>query len=706
MTIPQRILLNVTIAAGLVVAVATLVTYRIVYLEARDRDLNHLETYVKERARREEIGFRQVQGNLELVRGQFLKRIAAPVPGDYEAQWNDRFQLFADGAWRSRTNFADGRKFSTLWAHRNVVFTPELKQQVLHAQNICDDLLPGWVDAFPSVYFVLPGWLNIGFDPRLANWVWDTPSDYDPSSLEWFQLAMQTNHPSEGIAWSGVIEEPTTKMPIVSVYLPIVRDGKFIGSVGHDLFVNRLMEESARSDLPGTMHVIFRADGRLIAHPDKRAEILSSKGQLRVQHSGDAALESLHRAIEGHSERRFSGFDAASGLYFSVARLAGPEWLFVTTVPRGLLQQLAFQSAQWVLWSGLASLTLMLSFLAITLRRQIAVPLAELNRATKQMSAGDTSARVVVERHDEFGSLAGSFNEMAGRVAQRDAELQAEKAALERRVAERTAELRESESRFVTAFRNSPVMQSIVRASDRVIVEVNDTFLNRLGFSREQTVGNTAVEMNFWVDPEELAGYAREIASAGFVQAREVRLRAGDGRVLTVLLSTQPAPFCHRQSRGRSRPWRRYRWCRWCCAASSHEQGGASSSAASSRARLVLGQRHADHPGGGDEHLIPRAAQGRGDLRHDRLHRLAPAITGEGVGIAGVDDQRPGAALPHVLAAQFNFGGAADVAGEHPCHRRALGQFDIGQVAAAPVLVAGARDARVTPAIGGSAGKG
>jgi len=160
MTIPQRILLHVAVAAGLVIAVATAVTYGIVFNGAKQRDLKHLETYVRERTRREETGFKQVEVNLALVRGQFLKRRESPIPRNYDAQWNDRFELFPDGAWRSRKQFADGRKYSTLWAHKNVTFTPELKTEVLRAQNICDELLPGWADEFPSVYFVLPGWLN------------------------------------------------------------------------------------------------------------------------------------------------------------------------------------------------------------------------------------------------------------------------------------------------------------------------------------------------------------------------------------------------------------------------------------------------------------------------------------------------------------------------------------------------------------------
>ncbi len=474
MTIPQRILTHVAIGAGLVIAVATAVTYEIVYEGATQRDLQHLKTYVSERARREEIGFQQVQVNLKLVRGQFLKRMEGPLPRNIDGQWNERFEMFPDGSWRSRKKFEDGRKYSTLWAHKDCEITTELKVAVMRAQNICDELLPGWADAFPSVYFVFPGWLNIGFDPRIPSWVWDTPANYSATNLEWFNLAMPAERPVEAFSWTGVIEEPTTKVPIVSVYLPIVKDGQFLGSIGHDKYLNRLMEETAKSDLPGARHLIFRRDGRIMAHPTKLKEILASKGQLRMQNSDEPELASLYRAVTAREERQFSSFDEASGLYFSVARLAGPEWFFLTTMPRELLQKQAFQSARWVLWSGLVSLALVLAFLAATLRREVARPLAELTRATRQMSGGDIRARTVVRRSDELGVLANSFNEMAGQVALRDAELRQLNQDLEKRVAQRTAELTEANRQL--AERREEALRLLAR--ERELRELKSNFVS------------------------------------------------------------------------------------------------------------------------------------------------------------------------------------------------------------------------------------
>ncbi len=111
-------------------------------------------------------------------------------------------------------------------------------------------------------------------------------------------------------------------------------------------------------------------------------------------------------------------------------------------------------------------------------------------------------------------------------------------------------------------------------------------------------------------------------------------------------------------------------------------------------ARLVLGQRHADHPGRGDEHLVHAAAQSRAHLRLDRLDRLTPAPAGEGVGIARIDDQRPRAALLHRLAPQFDLGRGTGALGEDARDAGALGQLGKGQVAAVPRLVLRTRNAQ------------
>src|SRR4051794_7366591 len=427
MTITQRILLHVAVGTGLVVAVVTAVTYKLVFDALKERELRLLQTYVQERAEREEARFQQVQSNLALVRGQFLKRLEKPMADEYlEAQWDHWYRLFPDGAWRTREEFTDARKASSLWADREWPATPELRRQALIAQELCDEMLPGWVDAFPSYYFQFPapGLLNVGVDTFLWDWSWKMPAFFDSTGVEWLALALpKINPPPDVFSWTGVQKDDVIPEPLVDVYLPVVKDGVFLCSVGHNMPMGRLLDGATRSEIPGASHFIFRTDGRLIAHPTKRAEILSSNGLLTAQACGDAALASLYKIAAARPDRRFSGFDPASDTYYSFARMAGPEWFYVTTMSRDYLQHQASASARWVLWSGLASLALVLGFLAVMVRVQIAGPLAALTSATKAMSAGAGPVPVPLQSGDELGELAASFREMVDRVAAREGEL-------------------------------------------------------------------------------------------------------------------------------------------------------------------------------------------------------------------------------------------------------------------------------------------
>src|SRR3546814_2516235 len=85
------------------------------------------------------------------------------------------------------------------------------------------------------------------------------------------------------------------------------------------------------------------------------------------------------------------------------------------------------------------------------------------------------------------------------------------------------------------------------------------------------------------------------------------------------------------------------------------------------------------------------------DLRRDLLDRFAPAIAGEGVAVARVDDQRAALAALDLLAAKLDLGRATDVAREHARDGRAGCELDIGEVAAIPCLVVRARDAARHP---------
>lgn len=100
--------------------------------------------------------------------------------------------------------------------------------------------------------------------------------------------------------------------------------------------------------------------------------------------------------------------------------------------------------------------------------------------------------------------------------------------------------LKTLQDRFDAALATTPVGLVIKRIRDDRIIEVNDAFLRKLGYPRHEVVGGTAVELGMW--DAAVARYVRERQRAmeWRVDGLEVTARARDGRLLDVVLYTQP----------------------------------------------------------------------------------------------------------------------------------------------------------------------
>lgn len=277
------------------------------------------------------------------------------------------------------------------------------------------------LDLFPSYYFQFPGpgWVNVGVDVLLADWSWKMPAHFEPESLEWMQLAVP-REPRDVFSWTGLQQDDVVVSdPLVCVYLPVIKDGIFIARLATICPSPGSSTPPHAAKSPVHRIISFAAMAASSLTPPSAREILAGKGLLTAADCGDATLASLYRLVLPRTERHFSGFDPASGTYYSIA-LAGPEWFYVTTMSRERLQQQASASARWVLWTGLGSLALVVAVIAAILRGQVTRLLAALTRATKAMSAGNAEVPVAVTRGDELGELAASFREMVGKVAARE----------------------------------------------------------------------------------------------------------------------------------------------------------------------------------------------------------------------------------------------------------------------------------------------
>ena len=101
------------------------------------------------------------------------------------------------------------------------------------------------------------------------------------------------------------------------------------------------------------------------------------------------------------------------------------------------------------------------------------------------------------------------------------------------------AALRASEARFATIFRASPLSISLVRLKDSQIIDVNEMWQSRAGYSREEALGRTPLELNLWSNPADRERLIRQLREHGTVHAFEVQIRLKSNLVEDVLMSAE-----------------------------------------------------------------------------------------------------------------------------------------------------------------------
>ena len=118
--------------------------------------------------------------------------------------------------------------------------------------------------------------------------------------------------------------------------------------------------------------------------------------------------------------------------------------------------------------------------LGVAVRRIVLRPVQEMVTATGQIAHGDLKATVPVHAENELGSLATSFNEMAGSLAKGRAERLELLNSLERQVEERTEALKAAQTQLI----QTEKLASLGQLSASIAHEINNPLAGILTFSK------------------------------------------------------------------------------------------------------------------------------------------------------------------------------------------------------------------------------
>ncbi len=97
--------------------------------------------------------------------------------------------------------------------------------------------------------------------------------------------------------------------------------------------------------------------------------------------------------------------------------------------------------------------------------------------------------------------------------------------------------LERSEVRYRAAFQTSLDCINITRLDDSTYLEVNQAFLDVVGYTREEVIGQSALALGIWADPADRQRLVEELRQHGQFNNLEARFRKKNGELLWGLMS-------------------------------------------------------------------------------------------------------------------------------------------------------------------------
>jgi signal transduction histidine kinase/serine phosphatase RsbU (regulator of sigma subunit) len=437
-SLTRTTLIKMGFRIAVVIIAVTVVSYWHVMSNLESQVVEQLEEYIVERGQRESILFQLVEENNNVLKKEFISRYQEMSKEYSLPKFNQLFEKWEDGTTRMHSKYFDGIKqpggliienMSGLIV-RNANITADLRHRLVIGYEIVSRYGPAWNKTASNLYFMTRENANLVIYWPGTPWNVVAPADTDLTPTEAYYMTDFAHNPHRETLWTGLYLDPVAKKWMVSCVTPIDIKGQHIASVGVDVMLDDLFERTINDHLEGAYNLIFREDARLVAHPEKMADIQKEEGFFNILQSGDQSLIRIFQLVKKMGSKQVVIDNTEGDEYLAVTRIQGPDWYFVTVYPKSLLAHLAFDTASFILFLGLISLLIEITVLFVVLRKQVAKPLHDFLDATEQITKGNFNIKLDVTRQDELGRLANSFNAMAHEVDTREEGLKQVQASL------------------------------------------------------------------------------------------------------------------------------------------------------------------------------------------------------------------------------------------------------------------------------------
>ncbi len=494
---------------------------------------------VELRAKASEGLFLQAEHSVLRLQRELLRRLDHADRDATLARFDTLFVRSADGLWRLRPERVDPQNAPTLYLHQPPQGLDNSAQlRAVLAYDLLREQGPALAPPFFSAYmdFVEDGLMV--YSPGV-DWGSGADASATNSTYPTMQGADPARNPQRRLFWTPVYLDRQANTWMVSVIKPLDWQGRWAGTLGHDVSIQTLIEHTAGSSRETGIQLVMSADGNLIAHPQLRQRIAAANGQLKLSTVDDPLLAQVQRMLAQANADSGAGLSADGSHWVAWSKIHGPGWYQIYLLPQARVNQLLMWGLVALCGIGIIGLLPATWLLRRHLRLLVATPLTRLAHAVDELGQGGEPKPIAMQGEDELSRLAGAFDGMVAELMHRRAQQLAHAHALQNEVDERRhfmTRLEEERARLLALL--GAMNQGILFVSDdNRATYCNAAFMAMWEIDDEASlVGHTTHEWlaacgRLMAEPQQFLKHLEE-AIATPTMPKHFEIPLGDGRII------------------------------------------------------------------------------------------------------------------------------------------------------------------------------
>ena len=475
--------------------------------------------------------FTQSEAKLRALARLLEQELTPPAQAHELARFEQLTQRQPDGVWRNRQPGFDGQHEAGLFLPPEAVANDALKVRHLRIKRTLDQFGAAATQPLENVWYLSPQRSEIIFDRAYPNLAFDQSAANDYTQTPWLTETSPQRNPQREFRFTSALFDPVPKVWMVSALYPLYVNGQWLGSLGEDMQLSRVLLARLTQGqvFSGVQHFLLDQQGRFVLAGPWQAQLEATAQAFAPDLSAEPQLAALLQTPLIATPRLLSDALTLQGQrYLAIGLQVQPlGWRYYRLVP---VAEIMANTRQLLLaLAGMVTLMVLVAGLLIvgTVGSRMTQRIKQLNEVM-QGYARNPRLRVAAQRDDvdEIAEAAQVFNRMADDMDRNIAAGQLVEAALT-----------ESEALWRFALEGAGDGVWDWNLADGT-VQVNRRGKEMLGFAEDE-IGRKRAHWKDLIHPDDRAetrdAFKKYMDGASAVYLSEHRLRCQDGHYLWIL---------------------------------------------------------------------------------------------------------------------------------------------------------------------------